>query len=237
MTDLWDTVLKQAEQQRAKGMSKYGKPVTADAAVDWLQHAIEEQLDSAVYMQAAKQVIIDLLQELQAASDLQNRVATAADDYEDRLKEANSAIEKLAEANTQLNKECQDWLKLYSGESTALAESRKECSELLKRVKALEVDLQAADSIAEDNATKWAGCEAALVDLQKRYDQQAKQRQAEEESWAAVAKRLRTEAETATKKRLKVEADLVEERRMNPLCFWSGVALASGAAALLWTLF
>lgn len=162
MTDLWDSVLQQGEKQRAKGMSKYGKPVTADETEDWLQHAIEEHLDAAVYLEAAK-----------------------------------SVLQKLAEANSQLSKECEDWLKMYADESTALAESRKQCAALQRKVEELTTEAEEWMRVADDRTALWEKYDKELTVLRQRYQQLEKQRQSEEESWAATAKVLRKDKESA----------------------------------------
>ncbi len=198
MTDLWDSVLKTAEQQRAKGMTKYGKPVTADETVDWLHHAVEEHLDAAVYLEAAKSVLL-----------------------------------KLTEANSQLTKECEDWLKLYSDESTALAESRKENLELLTKVEALQIDLRGADGLIDTKDNQVVQLQLDVEALQKKYKQLEKQRESEEASWAAVAKRLRTEASDALASRSVLIRKIEAEKQANWFLFGLGFVCASVLALIL----
>lgn len=198
MTDLWDSVLQQGEKQRAKGMSKYGKPVTADETVDWLQHAVEEHLDAAVYMEAAK-----------------------------------SVLQKLAEANSQLSKECEDWLKMYADESTALAESRKQCAALQRKVEEITTEAEEWMRVADNRTALWEKDEKELVALRQRYQQLEKQRQSEEESWAAVAKRLRSEIAEAEGKCLVLRGKVASEKQANWLLFGLGFAAASVLALIL----
>jgi hypothetical protein len=50
--DVWLSVLADMEARRKLGIERYGKPVTPDAAEDWLQHLTEEIYDAAVYLKA-----------------------------------------------------------------------------------------------------------------------------------------------------------------------------------------
>lgn len=162
MTDLWDSVLKTAEQQRAKGMAKYGKPVTADETVDWLQHAVEEHLDAAVYLEAAKSVLL-----------------------------------KLTEANSQLSKECEEWLNLYSDEHKAVAELKSRLSVLTEQKGQLEADLELKKDIAERRFQREVVADNTIAELNKAFKTLQTQKETEEAEWASVAKRLRTELENS----------------------------------------
>ncbi|MCY8902943.1 hypothetical protein MOD76_19920 [Bacillus spizizenii] len=53
------SIYKKIEAQQAKGLKKYGKEVHTDSHSlrEWLQHALEETLDKAVYLEAAIQKI------------------------------------------------------------------------------------------------------------------------------------------------------------------------------------
>ncbi|KIN42409.1 hypothetical protein [Bacillus subtilis] len=53
------SIYQKIEAQQAKGLKKYGKEVHTDSHSlrEWLQHALEETLDKAVYLEAAIQKI------------------------------------------------------------------------------------------------------------------------------------------------------------------------------------
>jgi chromosome segregation ATPase len=125
MTDLWDEVLKVVEQQRAKGLAKYGKPVTADAAVDWLQHAIEEQLDAAVYMQAAKAVLDAYEKELQFSE-------THRGQFQEQVNLCESALAKQRQEIADLMQE----LELVSDQRDRIAAAGDDFEDRLKATKA-----------------------------------------------------------------------------------------------------
>ncbi|MHC8660879.1 hypothetical protein QTN46_17965 [Bacillus amyloliquefaciens] len=52
-------VISKLNAQQEKGLAKYGQPVQVNAydLRGWLQHALEETLDQAVYLEAAIQTI------------------------------------------------------------------------------------------------------------------------------------------------------------------------------------
>ncbi|MCY8918071.1 hypothetical protein MOE20_00980 [Bacillus atrophaeus] len=54
-------VISKLNAQQEKGLSKYGQPVQVNAydLRGWLQHALEETLDHAVYLEAAIQTLDD----------------------------------------------------------------------------------------------------------------------------------------------------------------------------------
>lgn len=113
-TDLWDSVIEKAERQRAKGLAKYGKPVTADETVDWLEEAIQEQMDSAVYMEAAKKVFDRLRQ---------------------KVVDREAEVFLLAERNSALLTECAHWSDLVGKADKTVANLREEL-DLWKRKEA-----------------------------------------------------------------------------------------------------
>lgn len=115
-TDLWDSVMQKAEGQRAKGLAKYGKPVTADDTIDWLEHAIEEQLDSAVYLEAAKSVIDSLRQQ---------------------VVDKESEVALLTEKNKALLTECGEWEKLVSSTEREQRSVQTEQENEIKELKAV----------------------------------------------------------------------------------------------------
>ncbi|MCM3106969.1 hypothetical protein [Bacillus velezensis] len=54
-------VISKLNAQQVKGLAKYGQPVQVNAydLRGWLQHALEETLDQAVYLEAAIQTLDD----------------------------------------------------------------------------------------------------------------------------------------------------------------------------------
>lgn len=65
-TDIWLDIIAEMHQRRQIGLEQYKVPVTADPAVNWLQHLKEELLDAVVYAQA----VIGISEQLQ---DLQEK--------------------------------------------------------------------------------------------------------------------------------------------------------------------
>lgn len=243
MIDLWDSVLETAEQQRAKGLAKYGQPVTADAAVDWLQHAIEEQLDSAVYMQAAKQVIEDLKKKLDTA----NANAEAANlFYIEQVQLREGAVQ----AVQQLLDDSED---IARSRKFAMDAAASEIRGLKQQVEAYEKELQFSETHRELNALAALQSKEQVglrEEALRSVDQQLKAANADllrlveekqellanwgaaQEQWEADSSRLRQEVEAAETLNTLIRNRLRQEERVNAWSYWIGFGCASVLALL-----
>lgn len=179
--DLWEVVMEKARGQQAKGLKKYGTPVTPDAAVDWLSHAIEEHLDAAVYLEAAKSVVDLLRQE----------------------------VFLLTEKNTALLAECAEWEQLVSTADRTVADAVDEKALLKRKIAELEEDYKGQCQVAEQRwellqaekktvgDLRWETTKAECRWLKEKEDLQRKVKAAEkakeraEEDTQRTLKRLR----------------------------------------------
>lgn len=86
------SIYQKIEAQQAKGLKKYGKEVHTDSHSlrEWLQHALEETLDKAVYLEAAIQKI-----------DEQEKILQ--DQYEVYITLKNEALRQNNEEAVKLN--------------------------------------------------------------------------------------------------------------------------------------
>ena len=68
-----DAVVERIQKRSAAGMKKFGKPMTRDdrTMTEWIDEAIEEALDLAVYLTRVKADLMDLeeLKDLASAED------------------------------------------------------------------------------------------------------------------------------------------------------------------------
>jgi hypothetical protein len=94
-SDLWLEIIEKMKQRRQIGLDQYGVPVTADATVDWFNHAEEEQLDNLVYTKAATAVYKELVKAALSVIVTSEEACKYLDEMNDRKNDDSFVITEM----------------------------------------------------------------------------------------------------------------------------------------------
>ncbi len=91
--------MSQLQQRAAEGMLKYGVPMTRTdlTPLQWVQHALEEAMDLALYLERLKRDIVQMQDEIQSSNEYIQKLDQTEEyyrDYQRRYEEAYREIEE-----------------------------------------------------------------------------------------------------------------------------------------------